>query len=654
MAEDKTTSTGSVSTGGLWKTILDIFNAGKPCRLALIVVSLLVIVFISVEQASEVLRCLGEGPAYTGGLPHEQFLWCMAGLTALSLCAWYMCRVLLYLQFVDSPPPTRPVKAVILWLPRIIGVIPAIGLGFAFRHAAVPYASDAGAATALRGFGWVCFGTAVLLLLFFFGRRHFYEKGRSPAQRASRFFELPKLTRSLVIGAVCVSISLFLLIQAAPVPAAHALGSAAVILFAAAAWVVFGSIVIYFGHRLQIPVILVTLIITIAFSRFNDNHAIRQLSGAELLQTPTLTNYYKSWYGKLDAAYPNETPHPVFLVAAAGGGIRAAYWTAKVLAELQDSNPAFSDHVFAISGVSGGSLGAVVFDCLIRSGVSHTNGPAVQAILSQDFLAPTLSYMLFPDLFQRFLPFGCTDFDRAKALEQSWEQGWMSVMKNGNFEKDFDWLWRGEKMVPALFLNGTSVEDGNRMILSNVLVDEEAFLDSQDIRSNLTSSVSLSTAVDMSARFTYVSPAGRFPTGKHIVDGGYFENSGGATLADILYQVNRANTNNPFKARVILLVISNDPKAAMERSTHAKHPKFLHETMSPVRTLLATRSARGIFSVKDLETDVDPTNVFHFALTNNQVPLPLGWSLSQSAVDEMNDQLRLQQADVDMLVKLLP
>src|SRR5262245_19150623 len=78
-------------------------RAGKPCRLALMIVSLVVIIFIGVEQASEMLRCLGEGPAHTRGVRREQFLSWLAGLTALSLCAWYMSRVLLYLQFIDSP-----------------------------------------------------------------------------------------------------------------------------------------------------------------------------------------------------------------------------------------------------------------------------------------------------------------------------------------------------------------------------------------------------------------------------------------------------------------------------------------------------------------------------------------------------------------------
>ena len=55
----------------------------------------------------------------------------------------------------------------------------------------------------------------------------------------------------------------------------------------------------------------------------------------------------------------------MFLVTAKGGGIRAAYWTAALLTALQDANPEFADHVFAVSGVSGGSVGAGVFAGLL-------------------------------------------------------------------------------------------------------------------------------------------------------------------------------------------------------------------------------------------------------------------------------------------------
>src|SRR5207249_7499049 len=59
--------------------------------------------------------------------------------------------------------------------------------------------------------------------------------------------------------------------------------------------------------------------------------------------------------------------YPVYVVAAQGGGIYAAYHTAIFLARMQDICPSFRHHLFAISGVSGGSIGAATFVAALRA-----------------------------------------------------------------------------------------------------------------------------------------------------------------------------------------------------------------------------------------------------------------------------------------------
>lgn len=137
-------------------------------------------------------------------------------------------------------------------------------------------------------------------------------------------------------------------------------------------------------------------------------------------------------------------PYPVFIVAAAGGGAYAAHYTATFLARLQDRCPSFAQHTFAISGVSGGSLGATVFAALAKGmakngGYTECNfkhdpqpGPfeqKVQEIFSADFLSPVLAAGLFPDLVQRLLPRAFPTFDRAKALDATLEAAWRSAME---------------------------------------------------------------------------------------------------------------------------------------------------------------------------------------------------------------------------------
>ena len=49
--------------------------------------------------------------------------------------------------------------------------------------------------------------------------------------------------------------------------------------------------------------------------------------------------------------------YPVYVVAAQGGGIYAATHALTFLTSLQDACPRFAQHMFAISSVSGGSIG---------------------------------------------------------------------------------------------------------------------------------------------------------------------------------------------------------------------------------------------------------------------------------------------------------
>ena len=64
--------------------------------------------------------------------------------------------------------------------------------------------------------------------------------------------------------------------------------------------------------------------------------------------------------------YIDSKPYPVFVVAVSGGGIYAASSAATFLAELQDECSRFGQHVFVISGVSGGAVGATLFNALTR------------------------------------------------------------------------------------------------------------------------------------------------------------------------------------------------------------------------------------------------------------------------------------------------
>jgi hypothetical protein len=116
-------------------------------------------------------------------------------------------------------------------------------------------------------------------------------------------------------------------------------------------------------------------------------------------------------------------------------------------------------------------------------------------------------------------------------------------------------------------LNGTDLSSGKRMITSTIRWSNERplFPDSGDFVRLVSRDVRLATAVTNSARFPFISPAGRFvsagPSGTsyQIIDGGYFENYGARTVWELARAIEDLNAEDPSLNVVpIVVVVSND------------------------------------------------------------------------------------------------
>ena len=205
------------------------------------------------------------------------------------------------------------------------------------------------------------------------------------------------------------------------------------------------------------------------------------------------------------------------IVAAEGGASRAAFMTASTLGHLEDlsldpeagrGGVRFSDRIFAISSVSGGSLGAAVFASLradspdnasIPFGVpmaserpdgalwfgslrGETNQPpagwkeAAQVVLAGDFLTPSIAALGIDTWFPFHIMLG-SDGNRAVHLERSFERRYRALAPSGvkpdtdrfGLERGFaefgptDKQWR-----PILVFNGTSVSTGRRILTTHL------------------------------------------------------------------------------------------------------------------------------------------------------------------------------------------
>jgi hypothetical protein len=497
---------------------------------------------------------------------------------------------------------------------------------------------------------------------------------------------------ALVIGLTLSLIALAVFTWWA-VPAARFLGALIVLSMFVATVVFYGSIATWVHERHGIPIAPIALVLAAVFSVWNDSHVVRRVTGDQsaIAARPDIAGRFAAWKGD-SIARRNGT---VVLVAAAGGGLRAAYWTAMSLGTLQDRIANFNRNVFAISSVSGGSVGASVYAALVRDSSAARDvtclrerrsfQDCVHEFMEEDYLSPVLAKMVAPDFVQLFLPFPWSQLDRSLALEESWESSYNRVTGKPTFGRRFLSLYdstSSPSAVPALFLNTTHVETGRRFITAPVTRGDSAqplgesrhnMHDSQDLLRLVGSDMRLSTAAHNSARFSYVSPPGRIHRSDtlefgHVVDGGYFENSGLATLREILDALREKDA----ASRMVVLYLCNDPIPCNARADTLKPPtqprSSVIEWFGPVRAIMSTRGARGSLSRADvadirdvifLQMNVcdaliaaDTTDSDAFTLESQEseergrervISPPLGWLLSKVARDWMDASLTSQE-----------
>jgi hypothetical protein len=640
-------------------------QALKPMRAALVLVAGGV-VFLLTGQGEDVARALAE--RRSDGRDVSQTFWFFAAALAWSLSAWYWARIMLRLKLPGVPPQHRALQGVRTWAPRLLGFAAAGCVALAFYRASLGYAEHEHRDvrdTLLSYAKWSAAGAVAFLVAVSIRRWLF----KLPAAKGEvygglRFRDLGVLTRRLLQTALAMAVVFFFLFTFAPLSTAPAIGSAAIVLIAAAGWIAAASTLDFIGMRLHVPVFSGLLALAILFSLWNDNHAVRTLEDGQAASRQELRASLESWLARHDSKLKNPKQRiPLYLVNAEGGGIRAAYWTVTVLGEIQRNRPAFADHLYSLSGVSGGSLGAAVFVALLAQSREEPLDikQKAQDILGEDFLSPVVATMLYPDLAQRFLPVPVAAFDRAATLERAWERAWTKhVPARPRMSEPFDALWDNDKhWTPVLLLNATWVETGKRLITSNLNVaaakGSEDFVDVEDANLFFTPrALPLSTAAHMSARFTYVSPAGTLTRGGkahgRVVDGGYFENSAATATLEILQTIELLRQEDPRWRRVDAYVIHisnepvdprfyNDSLLAAPDNERTAPKEFLNEAMSPLWAMLNTRDARGRWSRESLAWQSGQNYTFHFGLCRISSNVPLGWVLSGSTRTRMEDQL---------------
>ncbi|MBO1267125.1 hypothetical protein [Arthrobacter cavernae] len=325
--------------------------------------------------------------------------------------------------------------------------------------------------------------------------------------------------------------------------------------------------------------VLTLLAVVLAIGQINGGsaqvHALRQSGETAGATRLDIQGRFAEWLGtskpcEQDAG-GGKSVRPMLLLASEGGGIRAASWTARVLAELADADAQCGPvATLASSGVSGGSLGLALVN-LYGSGPAMVG--AVDAVSAPDALAAGVAGAIVGDLVAGgagvMLPTdqgaGWQWHDRAGLMETFWES------QADKLGEPFSVSTRGP--AGALLLNSTASGSGCRLLVSQLDLatatpdprkpgctateGQAVTLDLLEAGQFCNTQLNWSTAVGLSARFPIISPAGRVfypgngPAGSEpscpddpgkasslqAIDGGYAEGSGLGTIADLWWEL---------------------------------------------------------------------------------------------------------------------
>jgi hypothetical protein len=295
---------------------------------------------------------------------------------------------------------------------------------------------------------------------------------------------------------------------------------------------------------------------------------------------------------------------PAILVSAAGGGIHAAAWTARVLTGLRAVKE-FDDHLALISAVSGGSVGTMnVLAALPNCGPPLSADAAARPFepnqASQDSSLHAVGWgLIFIDTPRTVAPFVWRpDLDRGVLLENAWK-------RESRLKSDSDGLlsaWRAARnhgRCPGVIFNAMAVETGDPFLFPTV-----------DLPANLRGfsfynrypgrDIQMVTAARLSSTFPYVSPAARADVDAergrylHLVDGGYFDNYGINTLVSWLNGATA--TGGALPSRLLVLEICDGAVCSSAEDTEPSaggtvEHAWPYQLTAPLAGLLATRQA---------------------------------------------------------------
>lgn len=339
-----------------------------------------------------------------------------ASLFLLSWTQMFWSRYALANRFPQPLANRFALRLAVVMLPPILAFIPWLGGAIAMAKAAAGLSG--GTQTLANVMSWVVVALGIASVLLYYSKRRRQSIGHQPRTRADgrrAFGQADWLTVSLGLG-----VFIFIAAAVAPQQVGGSLGAIAMLLAACVALV---PALTWLTASPRLPRWhWLTLLFGLAalWSAFdlNDNHELRRLESdansppslqrrtVRMASGTTAARQCRTLPSRLRRRRRRRNPCGLFHRASPRG----------------HPSPAFARHLFVVSGVSGGSVGAATFAGIVDASTASDAktiltcsgelarradfADRTEAVLKADYLGPLVSTMLFPDALQRLLRFG--------------------------------------------------------------------------------------------------------------------------------------------------------------------------------------------------------------------------------------------------------
>ncbi len=433
---------------------------------------------------------------------------------------------------------------------------------------------------------------------------------------------------------------------------------------------------------------LLFFLLALLIGHFNDPHYAtivgKHQTSANFHNRQGLREYFLNWLNDSSRAFSPDSgaKQPVYFVMANGGASRSGYWTASILANLEEkSEGKFSSRLFCLSGASGGSVGTATFFSLLRARNggrmpdSITLSGATSEFLQSDFLTYTLSHMLGPDIIRHTIPMNGVD-DRAAALAYAIEKapGKSNFLYDSfavRFSSIITQKGQPDYRLPVLCINTTRMQDASPAVISTINIKNDSLIFNKRIDVlgllNETDDMKLSTAVVLGASFPYLSPAGRIDSrhcpececySHYFVDGGYFDNSGAGVINEMLIAMTRMLEEDTafakFKDKLefhVLHISNTEPK---QLDLGQVNP-MTNDLLAPVKTLLGSYDKQTTINDLRLKNFLSALYGDNSHYTNidlykekQDIVFTMNWVISKSQLDSMKSNMT-RNADLRLM-----